>query len=358
RRRSRSRGAICPRLPPRSCRRRSGWPRSSSDGTVWQDRAVECLTTAALVEYLCGLPAPESRSDVEAHLAGCTTCRRRADELTGTPGVSGPTIPRPPPAAHDDEELRPGSEVGRYVIRRRVGEGGMGVVYEARDPLLQRRLAVKVLRGDTWAPTEEMRQRLLREAQALARLTHPNVVAVHDVGRVGDHLFIAMDFIDGSTVDEWLRAARRGWRDVLDVYLRAGSGLAAAHDGGLIHRDFKPHNVLVGADGRVCVTDFGLVRLGPRAPDAGRPASIPVAGPVDGITRDGVVMGSPGYMAPEQMMGGEIDAACDVFSFSVSLWEALYGDKPFPGKALPELCAAIGAGQLRDEPPVTLVPPG
>ncbi len=318
---------------------------------------MECLTTAALVEYLCGLPAPESRTDVEAHLDECADCRRLADELARHPIDGDPTFPRPPDLpppgeAAGDAELRPGAEVGRYVIRRRVGDGGMGVVYEARDPLLQRRLAVKVLRGDTWAATEEMRQRLLREAQALARLIHPHVVAIHDVGRVGDHLFIAMDFIDGSTVEEWLRAARRGWRDVLDVYLRAGSGLAAAHDVGLVHRDFKPHNVLIGKDGRVCVTDFGLVRLGPRTAAAMGAGSIPV----DGITRDGVVMGSPGYMAPEQMAGGELDAACDVFSYSVSLYEALYGEKPFRGQNLLELCAAIVGGEVPEAPSGSLVP--
>src|SRR5207244_1060660 len=181
-----------------------------------------------------------------------------------------------------------------------LGEGGMGVVYKAFDPELDRQVALKLLHTGEGAASE----RLLREAQALARLSHPNVVAVHDVGTFGAHVFIAMELVEGLTLRQWLTAEKKPLPgEIIDVLLAAGEGLAAAHRAGLVHRDFKPDNVLLSKDGRVKVTDFGLAREGvrrmPRNPT--NPGSSPPT-----VTRTGVVVGTPKYMAPEQL-GGAVD---------------------------------------------------
>src|SRR5262249_38146209 len=155
--------------------------------------------------------------------------------------------------------LATGTKLGRYVVLERLGAGGMGVVYSAYDPELDRSVAVKLLRPDA-SVRADGRTRLLREAQAMAELAHPNGVPVHDVGAFGDQVFVAMELVRGRTLRDWLAAARRRWREVLDVMVQAGRGLAAAHAAGLVHRDFKPENVLIGADGRARVVDFGLAR--------------------------------------------------------------------------------------------------
>ncbi len=180
------------------------------------------------------------------------------DDLTATVPLDG-VGPRPGPSA---EALGRGVAVGRYVVLDRIGAGGMGVVYAAYDPELDRRVALKLLRPDRFGG-DAGRLRLLREAQALARLTHPNVVAVYDVGTFGDRVFVAMELVEGETLRQWLRAEPRSprpWREVLERFLPAGRGLAAAHAAGLVHRDFKPENVLLGRDGRARVVDFGLAK--------------------------------------------------------------------------------------------------
>ncbi len=185
------------------------------------------------------------------------------------PALADPAVPASSPA------VRVGAVVGRYVLERELGRGGMGVVYAAHDPELDRRVAIKLLR--TWASDgSEGRARLQREAQALARLAHPNVIAVFDVGAIGDDVFVAMELSTGGNLRT--HQAGRPWREVVDAYLQAGRGLAAAHAAGLVHRDFKPDNVLVGGDGRMRVTDFGLVRVAATrssrsspSPDAGWP---------------------------------------------------------------------------------------
>src|SRR4051812_8285324 len=154
--------------------------------------------------------------------------------------------------------LSPGATIGRYVVLDELGAGGMGVVYKAYDPELERPIALKLLHEE--GRSGAFRERLLREAQALARLSHPHVVAIHDVGTFGESVFIAMEFVEGKTLRQWLQAEPRSRRAILDIFLAAGEGLAAAHAAGLIHRDFKPDNVMVGDDGRVRVFDFGLAR--------------------------------------------------------------------------------------------------
>ncbi len=206
-----------------------------------------------------------------------------------------------------------GALVGRYVVLHVVGQGGMGVVYAAWDPELDRKVALKLVRPDRAGSDPH---RTLHEAQAIARLSHPNVIAVYDAGHVGDQVFLAMELVEGRTLREWLaESPRRPWREVLDVFLLAGRGLAAAHAAGLVHGDFKPENVLLGEDSRVRVADFGLAR--PAEAEAAEPG--------------GAVSGTPAYMAPELPRGSRSDARSDQYSFCVALWEALHGERPSPG---------------------------
>src|SRR5450755_30118 len=184
----------------------------------------------------------------------------------------------PPPRDHGPAALARGASIGRYVVLGLVGRGGMGEVYAAYDPELDRKVAGKVLRvkpGNGVSLTEG-RQRTLREAQAIARLSHPNVVLVFDVGTFEDKVFIAMEFVDGNTVAYWLEAQPRTWQEILKVFIAAGRGLTAAHDKGLVHRDFKPDNVMIGRDGQVRVMDFGLARQVNDKPGDGVPRKIPL----------------------------------------------------------------------------------
>ena len=252
--------------------------------------------------------------------------------------------------------LAPGAQLGRYVIQATLGSGGMGVVYAAHDPELDRPIAIKVLRGAEGAMGGSAgRTRLLREAQAMARLRHPNVVAVHDVGTFGDEVFVAMELVDGASLASWLEAGH-AWREVLDVFLAAGRGLEAAHRAGLVHRDFKPQNVLVGLDGRVLVADFGLARQ-LDAPLHETPTPAPSGMLASPLTRAGDVLGTPAYMSPEQHGGRSADERSDQFAFCASLWESLYGERPYPGETLGELSAAFAAGKLRPPRRERGVPP-
>jgi eukaryotic-like serine/threonine-protein kinase len=299
--------------------------------------------------------------------------------------------------------LARGALIGRYVVLGLVGRGGMGEVYAAYDPELNRKVAVKLLRirASNGITASEGRQRTLREAQAIARLSHPNVVTVFDVGTLDEQVFIAMQFVEGHNATYWAQSQPRGWKEVLEVYLAAGRGLAAAHDKGLVHRDFKPDNIMVGTNGDVRVMDFGLARqivapsATPPAPPPGAAAAAPgpaaaaapgpagVAGSDDTLainraaalpaprpdsrpsgsplfdarlTRTGAMMGTPAYMAPEQFYGQEVDARADQFSFCVSLYEALYGERPFAGKNMQELAANVFQGNVREPSPKTDVP--
>ena len=241
--------------------------------------------------------------------------------------------------------------LGRFRLVRRLGSGAMGVVYEGYDQELDRRVALKVLRPEVEAQhTLQARARMMREAQALARLRHPNVTMVYEVGTSETGaLFIAMELVEGRTLGRWLRSRPRTWRDIVEVFLQAGRGLAAAHRAGLVHRDFKPDNVLVDEDGSAHVVDFGLARSSGLAellptldPDLDGAEPGPVA--LD-LTCTGAVLGTPAYMAPEQFQGGPPHATSDQFSFCVALFEALYGRRPFPGNDLPSLQRSLMRGQ-------------
>ncbi|MCY1057476.1 serine/threonine-protein kinase [Nannocystis sp. SCPEA4] len=235
--------------------------------------------------------------------------------------------------------------IGPYQVLRRLGEGGMGVVYAAYDDKLERKVALKLIRGAALRRPEG-RARTLREARALARLSHPNVVHVYQVGEVDDEVFVAMEFLTGPTLRAWLAAQSRSWREVLAVFRQAGEGLAAAHRQGVVHRDFKPANVIVGDDGRVRVVDFGLAHFGGEG--EATPA-LPPAGEVTDVllTQTGAVLGTPAYMAAEQFAGARGDAKTDQFSFCAALYEALYGQRPFTGEDVQALASAVTAGQVR-----------
>lgn len=301
----------------------------------------------------------EVHGAVELHLADCEECRDilAAVAAVTRSGVSAlaSTLAADDADASSGEDLSPGTHVGRYVIDATIGRGAMGVVYAAHDPDLDRKVALKLLHTGAHSAAHDMRTRLLREAQAMARLSHPNVITVHDVGSFGGQLFVAMEYVAGGTLRSWL-AGGRSVDEILAVFRRAGSGLAAAHAAGLVHRDFKPDNVLVGEDGRVRVTDFGLAR----ADDAdGSPPDDAVADtrPLTmTLTRTGTLLGTPAYMAPEQLRGAVADARSDLFSFSVALYEALYERRPFAGKTVAELRKAIDAGRILAPPPGTQVP--
>jgi len=246
------------------------------------------------------------------------------------------------------------ARIGRFDVLRPLGRGGMGVVYEAYDAQLDRRIAVKVLRPPGLVDADPRRaERLLREAQAIAKLSHPNVVAVHEVGALDDALYMAMELVEGRTLRKWLEAQSRSWRAIVEVFVQAGRGLSAAHTAGLVHRDFKPDNVMIEPSGRVRVLDFGLARLAgvepsvdhdtlagesephhKRAADSGSASS-------DQLTATGLVLGTPAYMAPEQRRSPAALPASDQYGFCVTLHEALYGVRPSP----PDTPAAMQSRQ-------------
>jgi tetratricopeptide (TPR) repeat protein/predicted Ser/Thr protein kinase len=273
-------------------------------------------------------------------------------------------------------ELQRGGTLSRYLLVDRVGAGGMGVVWAAYDPELDRKVAIKLLRPRrSEGRIEEARARLVREAQAMARLNHPNVIAVHDVGEHGGQVFVAMEFVEGRTLGRWVRNTRRSWREIVAMFVQAGRGLAEAHRAGIVHRDFKPDNVLIG-EGRARVTDFGLARSVEAVTYEGETSageSSTSGAILDGgsrrgqvesspalvtpLTRTGIMLGTPAYMAPEQFDSGQFDARSDQFSFCVALWEALYGQRPFAGRTITELGEAVMAGRI-SEPPGDLRVPG
>jgi tetratricopeptide (TPR) repeat protein/tRNA A-37 threonylcarbamoyl transferase component Bud32 len=255
----------------------------------------------------------------------------------------------PGPITTTTDRVVPGSEIGRYVVLSRLGAGGMGVVWVVYDPELDRKVALKLLRaavGDS--PTA--RARLSREARALAQLAHPNVVAVHDVGEHEGAVYVAMEFVEGRTLKQWFGEPRT-WSEVLGVMLDAARGLEAAHLAGLVHRDIKPDNIIVGNDGRVRVMDFGLARSpGERAGSVGAWLSADEEALEAELTAVGSAVGTPAYMAPEQHLGLASDARADQFGFCVTLWEGLFGQRPFPGSTRAAIAFNVTQGNRQASP--------
>ena len=325
---------------------------------------MDCLDDNAASEFVSGASNGARLHLIETHLAGCRDCRALVATLAvvGDHDSNVDTRKRERDVGSQAGK-RPvrthsiGDRVGRYLVLSTLGTGGMGVVYAAYDPQLDRKVALKLLRGNLGVTTAEARTRLKREAQAIAQLSHPNVVAVYDVGTTDDDdVYVAMEFVEGDTLTTWLKKWPRTWREILDVYLQAGRGLYAAHSVGLLHRDFKPDNVLVGGDGRVRVTDFGLARsvLGPDQIESRR--TPPLGSALhDELTATGTVLGTPRYMPPEQLTGPDIDSRSDQFSFCVALYESLYGTHPLGGATA---VAMLETGVRATPPPeAAKVPP-
>ncbi|HVE86942.1 MAG TPA: protein kinase, partial [Myxococcales bacterium] len=305
-----------------------------------------CPSESLVLDFIEGaLEGPEAEA-FHQHLDGCAGCQRLVAEVA---------------RAEAAPEPQRGDTLDRFLILGELGRGGMGVVYAAFDPQLDRKVALKLLRPDAGAAASlaagEQRRRLLKEAQALARLSHPHVVRVYEAREVGDQVFVVMELVEGTTLGEWLRERARPWREVLEVFVKAGHGLHAAHRAGLVHRDFKPENVLIGKDGRVLVTDFGLARVESmeQTPGTARPAVTAIADP-DALTRSGALVGTPAFMAPEQWEGAFADARSDQFSFAVALHLGLYGCRPFDGDRTADLRKAVLSGQVPPAPRGSHVP--
>ncbi|MCA9650787.1 MAG: serine/threonine protein kinase [Myxococcales bacterium] len=247
------------------------------------------------------------------------------------------------------------TRAGRYRLGTRLGLGGMGAVYEAWDPELNRRVAVKLMRPRSGPDATEAQARLRREAQSMAALHHPNVLSIFDVGLTPSGVFLAMPLIEGLDLARWLRKEQPSWSRIVEVFCAAGRGLAAAHAARIVHRDFKPTNVLIGRDGGVFVADFGIAAFVADDSSAEASETVPPAPEQPRLTRRGSAMGTPAYMAPEQHEGRPVDARSDQFSFCIALYEALYGALPFAGQTAKELYrakrkAALGAPRDRRIP--------
>lgn len=292
---------------------------------------MACLDDITLSALSRGEGTPETLEAVEAHVDSCANCRRAVAAALRTGARSSPSAPA---------AVGPGTAVSRYLIIERVGVGAMGQVFSAYDPKLDRKVALKLLRPGVSSPTQQ--ERLAREAQTLARLSHPHVVTVFDVGSWEDQVFVALEFVAGGSAREWARKTARPWREVLALYLQAGEGLAAAHDAGVVHRDFKPDNVLVAADGRAQLTDFGFAGA---VSDTDRLRTSTAGGHL--LSASGAIIGTPAYMAPDQLEGVAATPASDQFSFSVALFEALCGVRPFEAERLEELVRRARAGEVR-----------
>ncbi|HET7500333.1 MAG TPA: serine/threonine-protein kinase [Kofleriaceae bacterium] len=346
---------------------------------------MDCLDANAVQDLMAGALDAAARAQAIAHLDGCLDCRDlisllardatrdaavdtlRDDLAADRPGpalgetqlslagilvgdprrvvttrasggvgmlatASVPDAPRPKPKP----EAMQGRVLGRYTVTERIGSGAMGVVFRADDFGLGRQVALKVLHR----PDDELTDRLVREARSMAQVNHPNVVGVYDVGVTDGTTYIAMELVTGTSLRLWQQQPHTV-AEIVEAYIAAGRGLAAAHAAGIVHRDFKPDNCLVGGDGRIRVTDFGLAAARPG--ESARPTDI-------NLTASGSVLGTPAYMAPEQFTGGNIDPRTDQFNFCVALYEALYGSRPFSGKDFDDLGDNVCAGKVRPAP--------
>ena len=296
----------------------------------------EHLDDDTLLAFVQGQVTELEATAVNDHIDSCAECRRVLAETAryyldaSLGGSDGQLQPRRSTSA----------EPPRYVVLGVLGVGASGVVYAAFDSKLDRKVALKLLRVGTVEPgADGAAARLLQEAQTLARLAHPNVVAVHDVGTLDDRVFIAMEFVEGITLSRWLAMRPRPWREVVATFKDLSRGLAAAHAAGIVHRDFKPDNVLIGDDGRPRIVDFGLAAMLADAPAA-----------------TGTLVGTPAYMAPEQLRGEASGTAADQFSLCAALYEALYRESPFDGTTLAARTAAVTAGRIRPSPKPSSVP--
>lgn len=313
-----------------------------------------CPTEDIVAAFVEDSLEPDEREILEDHLDTCSGCRAVVSELVKVfAGDNEATLPADGAVSVDgpdptSDPVAVGASVGRYRVLEILGMGGMGIVYLAHDPQLDRKVAVKVIRRRGRDDAEQS-TRLLREARAMAKLSHPNVIAVHDVGTWNEQVFVAMEYVDAGTLKGWMKRAERTWKEIGPTLIAAGRGLAAAHEAGLVHRDFKPDNVLLSDKGRVFVTDFGLARWSvltdaseAAAPTLdGEPSETTDGERFHGLTKSGAFVGTPAYMAPEQFSRAKVGPACDQFAFCVVLWEALFGARPFESRTLAALAHAV-----------------
>ncbi len=352
-----------------------------------------CLSDEQMALLLEGQTSEAERAVAEDHIDGCPRCRqllvaagRDGGRVSFGVAATAPasaksegdrprrvTAPRHAVSREAEDATSPapshaerpgstppspsrGATIGRYVIMDLLGAGAMGEVHAAYDPELDRKVAIKILRPHA-GDSGELETRLLREAQAMAKLSHANVVPVHDAGKYHSQVFVAMEYVQGRTLRAWQRERHRSVKEILRAYIAAGRGLAAAHAAGIVHRDFKPDNVLVGLDETVRVTDFGLARSVSSAVELSSISAQALSKDieVDKLTHTGAVVGTPAYMAPEQV-SGKSTPATDQFSFCVALYEALYDARPFAGDSLAGLLEAIDRGSVQPPPARSRVP--
>ncbi|MBX7115129.1 MAG: protein kinase [Myxococcaceae bacterium] len=299
---------------------------------------MDHLDPNAMLDFMHGALAPEEAARAEEHIDGCVECQRMVMEALRTSTTPNP-VERPP----DDLRSRFDGEIniGRFTVLQYLGAGAMGVVYAAYDPKLDRKVALKLVRSRVGEADPRALEQLTAEARAMAKLSHANVVTVHEVGEFYGQVFIAMEYVTGHNLRKWLTLRPRSLDEVVRVFVQAGRGLAAAHRAGIVHRDFKPENVMVGEDNAVLVTDFGLARAD------GEDATVSDAAPISASqapTRTGGIAGTPAYMAPEQLKGARATPQSDQFAFCVAFYEAIAGARPFEGNTIQRIFELMNAG--------------
>jgi serine/threonine protein kinase/ketosteroid isomerase-like protein len=327
-----------------------------------------CLSDDEILSLIMGQGGEEESSRIEEHLDSCPSCfdlvSTAAQNLTTTWPPVRPDEPVPAKREHLSQLTLVRRQVvgDRYEILGILGVGGMSIVYLAFDPVLDRQVALKILRRDRLTLDTSVRQQLIREARTVSKLSHPNVVVVFDVGNLENEVFIVLEYIDGQTARDYLTTNSRSLREIVGLYLGASRGLIAAHAAQIVHRDFKPDNVLVGKDGRVRVTDFGLAHVLSHNIDAAAQVTALNADLGDRSsvfsTAMGFVVGTPAYMAPEQHLGLAPDARSDQFSFCVALYEALHKVRPFAGETTEAYRAEVLQGRCLPPPEGHAVPAG
>lgn len=315
-----------------------------------------------MVAFVAGQLSNTQRCAFSDHIDVCERCRRVVSALAAAECVTPSATPSEPVALRSEAGLRSGQMLGRFSLTRVLGHGSMGEVWAAHDQELDREVALKLLALRPGTLGSEATVRLRREAQAMARLNHPNVVAIYELGAAEDRVFCAMELVDGVTLRRWLETPR-SWREVVRMASAVARGVAAAHAVELIHRDIKPENVLIASGGRTLVSDFGLAKLGDLGTEADEADGGDDAGntagnwPIATLTATGAMIGTPAYMSPEQLAGDRADARSDQFSYCVTIHEALFGARPFAGSTVKELAQSIRRGPPR-VPRVGGVPKG